>query len=64
MAAVSPSWLQARRNFNDCDGCNATALALSKHPRSGYCDDCFEKYDLEDPDDFRMFPEKGHFVRK
>ena len=53
------------RDFNDCDGCNARVhWRCSKHPKSGYCDDCFEKYDLEDPDDLWMFPENGRFVRK
>jgi hypothetical protein len=37
------------RDFNDCDGCNARVhWRCSKHPETGYCDRCFEKYDLDD----------------
>lgn len=37
------------RDFNVCDGCNDTVhFKCSKHPATGYCDGCFEKYDLED----------------
>jgi len=33
------------RDFNDCDGCNTRVhWRCSKHPESGYCDRCFEKY--------------------
>ena len=37
------------RDFNVCDGCNEVVhFACSHHPATGYCDRCFEKYDLED----------------
>ena len=37
------------RDFNDCDACNARVhYRCSKHPSTGYCDRCFEKYDLQD----------------
>jgi hypothetical protein len=38
------------RDFNDCDACNDRVhWRCSKHPKSGYCDRCFEKYGLEEP---------------
>ena len=37
------------RDFNDCDACNARVhYRCSKNPSTGYCDRCFEKYDLQD----------------
>ena len=34
-----------QRDFNDCDGCNARVhWRCSKHPKSGYCDTCFDRY--------------------
>jgi hypothetical protein len=37
------------RDFNDCDACNTRVhFRCSKHPKTGYCDRCFEKYGLED----------------
>jgi len=37
------------RDFNDCDACNTRVhYRCSKHPKTGYCDRCFEKYGLED----------------
>jgi hypothetical protein len=39
----------ADRDFNVCDACNDVVhFGCSKHPKSGYCDRCFEKYDLQD----------------
>jgi hypothetical protein len=44
------------RDFNDCDGCNARVhWRCSRHPATGYCDRCFEKYDLVDPDETFLF---------
>ena len=44
------------RDFNDCDACNARVhFRCSRHPASGYCDRCFEKYDLEDPSEHWVF---------
>jgi hypothetical protein len=44
------------RDFNDCDGCNARVhWRCSKRPHTGYCDWCFEKYGLEEPDDPFLF---------
>jgi hypothetical protein len=38
------------RDFNVCDACNDMVhFKCSAHPATGYCDRCFEKYDLEDP---------------
>jgi hypothetical protein len=38
------------RDFNVCDACNDIVhFKCSKHPETGYCDRCFEKYDLEEP---------------
>ena len=37
------------RDFNVCDACNDVVhFRCSKHPNTGYCDRCFEKYDLQD----------------
>jgi hypothetical protein len=39
------------RDFNVCDACNDVVhFACSRHPETGYCDRCFEKYNLEDPE--------------
>ena len=39
----------ADRDFNVCDACNAVVhFRCSKHPKTGYCDPCFEKYNLQD----------------
>jgi hypothetical protein len=38
------------RDLNVCDACNDMVhFKCSAHPATGYCDRCFEKYDLEDP---------------
>ncbi len=40
------------RDFIVCDACNVVVhFKCSRHPKTGYCDRCFDKYDLEDPDD-------------
>jgi hypothetical protein len=40
----------ADRDHNVCDACDETVhFKCSKHPETGYCDRCFEKYDLEAP---------------
>ncbi len=40
------------RDFNDCDGCNTRVhFRCSKHPKTGYCDRCFEKFGLEEYED-------------
>jgi hypothetical protein len=40
------------RDFNDCDACNARVhFRCSRHPETGYCDRCFEKYGLRDHED-------------
>jgi len=34
----------ADRDFNDCDLCNTRVhFRCSRHPESGYCDDCYRK---------------------
>jgi len=45
------------RDFNDCDACNSRVhWRCSRHPDSGYCDFCFEKYGLEDPAEAGLVP--------
>jgi hypothetical protein len=37
------------RDFNVCDACNDLVhYRCSKHPETGYCDRCFEKYGHQD----------------
>ena len=40
------------RDFNVCDACNTLVhYRCSTHPKTGYCDSCFEKYGLEEYSD-------------
>jgi hypothetical protein len=39
-----------RRNYIICDSCNkAVCYNCCEHARSGYCNSCIAKYDLDDP---------------
>jgi hypothetical protein len=42
--------LPTRRNYLICDSCNrAVCYNCCEHARSGYCNSCIAKYDLDDP---------------
>ena len=48
------------RDFNVCDACNDMVhYRCSKHPKTGYCDRCFEKYDLQEYEDPRPWSKVG-----